>query len=132
MHTIGNDKWYQQTRGRAHSSLCLLGLLFLAAEITLYLLCTKPSLPLSTCRDGREHKPNTGKGVHIVYAAVFEALGLEEGETAGRSPVLYLFGKSTLPSSQGESLLSTSFGTSPAQSEPLPFWGGTVQNHSRN
>lgn len=51
---------------------------------------------------------NTGKGLHILYAAVFEVLGLEEGEMAGSRPVFYLFGKSTLPSSQGESLLSTS------------------------
>lgn len=69
---------------------------------------------------------NTGKGVHILYAAGFEVLGLQEGELAGRSPAFYLFGKSTLALiTRGEPSLHQ---LSPAQSGPLLlFWGGTVQ-----
>lgn len=66
---------------------------------------------------------NTGKDVHILYAAVFEVLGLEEGEMAGRSPAFYPFGKSTLALiTRGEPSL---YQLSPAQSGPLHlFFGG--------
>ena len=35
---------------------------------------------------------STGKGAHILYAAVFEFLGPEERDVAGGSLVFYLFG----------------------------------------
>lgn len=65
-------------------------------------------------------KQNTGKGVHVLCAALFEVLGLEEGEMAGRSPSTCL-APAHCPHLKG------SASSPPAQSCPnwatTPFWG---------